>query len=243
MVAGCDHAICLECIRDWRKSGTDNKKRHSCPVCRIDSTLVIPSAVFATGKEKNEIRATYLTRLSSIPCKYFKRGYGRCRFAPDCNYAHLYPDGSLAVDANGLQSSGCRAARPSNESEDSDSSDDFGYMEEQPEDSTSEGDYPEVDDEDFTFDESVDEDDYEDVARDFRCFMALFEHQKSVAEANMLRKILSENPAARVCPDRIDHATGMLLDNYPTALIYQVFLSPTMPMLLRLQSMARRVFG
>lgn len=68
--------------------------------------MVVPSAVFATGKEKNEIRAAYMTRLSTIPCKNFNFGEGRCPFAPECMYAHLRRDGSLAVDENGLQSAG-----------------------------------------------------------------------------------------------------------------------------------------
>lgn len=85
-----------------------NEGRHGCPVCRTESKLVIPSAVFATGKQKNEIRATYMTRLSSIPCKLFNQGKGYCRWAPDCNYAHLNEDGSLAVNGEGLQHSGNR---------------------------------------------------------------------------------------------------------------------------------------
>lgn len=67
---------------------------------------MIPSSVFATGREKNEIRATYLTRLSSIPCKLFNYGQGHCRFAPECNYAHLTTAGELAIDSNGLQHPG-----------------------------------------------------------------------------------------------------------------------------------------
>jgi len=104
--AGCDHVVCLDCIRTWRKSEDSNDGRFGCPVCRTESRLVIPSAVFATGKQKNEIRAAYMTRLSTIPCKNFNYGNGRCRFAPECLYAHLNSDGSLAVDENGLQSAG-----------------------------------------------------------------------------------------------------------------------------------------
>lgn len=83
-----------------------NENKRACPVCRVESTLVIPSAVFATGAAKNEMRASYLSRLSSIPCKHFNKGHGRCPYAPECNYAHLNADGTLAVDANGLQKSG-----------------------------------------------------------------------------------------------------------------------------------------
>lgn len=104
--AGCDHVVCLDCIRTWRKSEDINNGRLGCPVCRAESTIVVPSAVFATGKEKNEIRAAYMTRLSTIPCKNFNFGQGRCSFAPECMYAHMRPDGSLAYDENGLQSAG-----------------------------------------------------------------------------------------------------------------------------------------
>lgn len=106
MIAGCDHAVCLDCIREWRKSDDANEGRHGCPVCRTESNLVIPSAVFATGAEKNEIRATYLTRLSTIPCKLYNKGRGFCRWAPECNFAHLNEDGSFALTEEGLQHGG-----------------------------------------------------------------------------------------------------------------------------------------
>lgn len=106
LLSSCDHAVCLDCIRSWRKSDDQNEGKYGCPICRTESRLVIPSSVFAVGREKNEIRATYLTRLSSIPCKLFNYGQGHCRFAPECNYAHLTTAGKLAIDENGLQHSG-----------------------------------------------------------------------------------------------------------------------------------------
>lgn len=111
LLSGCEHAVCLDCIRSWRKSSDTNERKYDCPVCRETSELVIPSAAYATGKEKNEIRAAYLTRLSTIPCKHFNYGEGHCPFAPYCHYAHLSRDGSLMVDDLGLQHPGIRPRR------------------------------------------------------------------------------------------------------------------------------------
>lgn len=83
-----------------------NESKYACPVCRTGSKLVIPSAVYVKGSEKNEMRAAYISRLAAIPCKHFNYGQGRCPFAPECHYAHLTPSGELAVDENGLQSAG-----------------------------------------------------------------------------------------------------------------------------------------
>lgn len=75
--------------------------------------MVTPSAVFAKGKAKEDIVNGYLARLSSIPCKLFNFGNGYCRFAPNCNYAHLNTDGSAAVDRDGAQSKGQRRSSSS----------------------------------------------------------------------------------------------------------------------------------
>ncbi len=46
ILEGCCHAFCLECIRDWRATYDKKvKKQHyrTCPICRTNSYLVIPS--------------------------------------------------------------------------------------------------------------------------------------------------------------------------------------------------------
>jgi E3 ubiquitin-protein ligase makorin len=61
---GCDHTFCLNCIRGWRstydkKSGSKHHYR-TCPICRRNSYLVIPSDhVIKNGPEKDDIVEEY----------------------------------------------------------------------------------------------------------------------------------------------------------------------------------------
>eukprot|EP01126_Amoeba_proteus_P049939 TRINITY_DN5865_c0_g1_i15.p1 TRINITY_DN5865_c0_g1~~TRINITY_DN5865_c0_g1_i15.p1 ORF type:complete len:227 (-),score=23.32 TRINITY_DN5865_c0_g1_i15:209-889(-) len=126
---------------------------HTCPVCRVRSSFVIPSPIYASGGKKKHIEEIYKGKLKTIPCKYFKFGSGmfvmiplssplllslslslfslappptdltpfrkrcpsrslsflfaprsdlttfrkRCPFGQRCFYAHLNPDGTVAV--------------------------------------------------------------------------------------------------------------------------------------------------
>jgi len=92
----CEHAFCLPCIRNWRSNGTadiDTAVR-TCPVCRITTYVVVPSATWpSTPAEKESIIEGYHNRLATIPCKHFDLGQGTCPFGTSCLYRHVYKDG------------------------------------------------------------------------------------------------------------------------------------------------------
>jgi hypothetical protein len=57
ILENCAHPFCLECIRDWRATYDKKvKKTHfrTCPICRSESYLVIPSAVMIKGGEQKD---------------------------------------------------------------------------------------------------------------------------------------------------------------------------------------------
>ena len=54
ILENCSHCFCLECIRDWRATYDKKvKKTHyrTCPICRENSYLVIPSNRLITEGE------------------------------------------------------------------------------------------------------------------------------------------------------------------------------------------------
>mmetsp|Transcript_4401 Transcript_4401/g.7472 ORF Transcript_4401/g.7472 Transcript_4401/m.7472 type:complete len:180 (+) Transcript_4401:1485-2024(+) len=84
ILQNCSHAFCLDCIRDWRAT-YDKKiqKTHyrTCPICRENSFLVIPSyyMIYDMGL-KEELLEEYRERITEIPCKHFNFGKGYCPF-------------------------------------------------------------------------------------------------------------------------------------------------------------------
>eukprot|EP01126_Amoeba_proteus_P049941 TRINITY_DN5865_c0_g1_i3.p1 TRINITY_DN5865_c0_g1~~TRINITY_DN5865_c0_g1_i3.p1 ORF type:complete len:304 (-),score=24.90 TRINITY_DN5865_c0_g1_i3:144-1055(-) len=97
LLNNCDHVFCLACIRKWRTTTSSSEVSHTCPVCRVRSSFVIPSPIYASGGKKKHIEEIYKGKLKTIPCKYFKFGSGICPFGQRCFYAHLNPDGTVAV--------------------------------------------------------------------------------------------------------------------------------------------------
>ncbi|GAM25366.1 hypothetical protein SAMD00019534_085410 [Acytostelium subglobosum LB1] len=104
LLSHCDHIFCLDCIREWRGStasgapqplSNSNNSVRLCPMCRVNSYFIIPSDVFVSQEEKQEIIDEYKSKLSTIPCKYFNNGKGSCKFGTSCMYAHLNADGSI----------------------------------------------------------------------------------------------------------------------------------------------------
>ena len=96
LLENCDHIFCLNCIREWR-SQREKQDRHNlrkCPICRVDSFIIIPSSRFLQGQEKNEERERYKSSVSGIPCKNFNYGKGICQFGTSCMYLHLNEDDS-----------------------------------------------------------------------------------------------------------------------------------------------------
>jgi E3 ubiquitin-protein ligase makorin len=99
VLENCDHTFCLKCIRGWRstydKRTTKNHFR-TCPICRRNSYLVIPSSYLVkSGPEKTSLVEEYKEVLKEIPCRLFNKGKGECPFMNSCNYSHRLPDGTV----------------------------------------------------------------------------------------------------------------------------------------------------
>lgn len=97
ILQNCSHAFCLDCIRNWRATFDKKiKKTHyrTCPICRTNSYLVIPSDYMIYDLDfKEQLLEEYQERLDDIPCKHFNFGKGYCPFQNSCFYAHLLENG------------------------------------------------------------------------------------------------------------------------------------------------------
>ena len=95
---GCDHIFCLKCIREWRSTYDRRTSKHhyrTCPTCRRNSYLVVPSDhMVRSGPEKEDLFEEYKEVIKQIPCRLFNKGKGECPFLNSCNYAHLLPNGT-----------------------------------------------------------------------------------------------------------------------------------------------------
>jgi hypothetical protein len=90
LLENCDDVFCLDCLREWRnqKEKQDKANLRRCPLCRLESFVVIPSASFLVGDQKRTEKEKYCNYLSSIPCKNFDQGKGKCPFGSSCLYKH-----------------------------------------------------------------------------------------------------------------------------------------------------------
>ncbi|KAG5186067.1 hypothetical protein JKP88DRAFT_262539 [Tribonema minus] len=97
VLTGCDHAFCLECIRNWRAVGVREQAAvRACPLCRAPSHFIVPSArLVAHPARKAALVERYKETLARIPCRHFASG--DCPFGGSCFYAHLAADGSRAA--------------------------------------------------------------------------------------------------------------------------------------------------
>lgn len=97
LLENCHHVFCLPCIREWRnqKEKQDRLNLRKCPICRVDSFVIIPALHYMTGEEKAREKTKYVEHLSMIPCKNF--GKGQCPFGSSCLYLHA---GSATADEN-----------------------------------------------------------------------------------------------------------------------------------------------
>lgn len=94
----CNHSFCLKCIREWRATYIKNmtkEVRRSCPLCKIESYMVIPSNFWAEGEEKDDILEEFKESMGGIPCRHFNMGKGKCPFMNSCFYEHRLPNGEL----------------------------------------------------------------------------------------------------------------------------------------------------
>ncbi|KAJ8905931.1 hypothetical protein NDN08_002432 [Rhodosorus marinus] len=90
MLMNCTHAFCLECIREYRGNDFSGRTIRACPICYVESDLVLPSFTFVLDPQKRkELFAGHTGRLSEIPCKHFSYGEGNCPLGADCYFAHV----------------------------------------------------------------------------------------------------------------------------------------------------------
>ena len=103
LLESCAHVFCLECIRSWRanggvSAGLDKDIVRACPVCRVNSYLIIPSRfVPTTDDDKCHLLDCYKAHLKTIHCRHFNLGKSHCPFGNSCFYKHEYPDGKPAL--------------------------------------------------------------------------------------------------------------------------------------------------
>ena len=94
----CDHTFCLKCIRGWRSTYDKRSSKHhyrTCPICRRNSYLVVPSDhLVKSGPNKEGLVEDYKALLKEIPCSHFNKGKSQCPFMNSCLYAHLLPSGT-----------------------------------------------------------------------------------------------------------------------------------------------------
>lgn len=69
----CDHAFCLNCIREWRAHGAEGGVDvegavRTCPVCRVTSHYVTPSAVWPADAEEKEQVCDWATASNRHAC-------------------------------------------------------------------------------------------------------------------------------------------------------------------------------
>ncbi|CAI2183931.1 10837_t:CDS:2 [Funneliformis geosporum] len=87
----CEHAFCLQCIRQWRSNITmENQVIRACPICKTSSHFITPSTTWITDRaEKQRVINEYKRK-----CRNFNYGEGQCQFGISCFYAHTYRDGT-----------------------------------------------------------------------------------------------------------------------------------------------------
>ncbi|EDQ91065.1 uncharacterized protein MONBRDRAFT_15555, partial [Monosiga brevicollis MX1] len=91
ILPNCDHAFCLQCLREWRAKHEQGSAVRSCPICRTISYFVVPSSVWVfSPEEKAAVIAGYKSKMSAIDCMHFQMGAGSCPFGNSCFYRHRY---------------------------------------------------------------------------------------------------------------------------------------------------------
>lgn len=85
----CSHVFCLDCIREWRrqKEQQDRLNLRRCPICRVESYIILPSDRVISGLVKITELEAYKQTLCNIPCKYVSKGQD-CPFGTSCLYQH-----------------------------------------------------------------------------------------------------------------------------------------------------------
>lgn len=88
----CNHLFCLECILSWRAKSAQcpqtRPQAKQCPVCRLPSYFVIPSARHYTGDNKTKRAVEYLNFLAQKPCRYSSEAANICPYGEYCFFHH-----------------------------------------------------------------------------------------------------------------------------------------------------------
>jgi len=77
----CNHSFCLACIRSWRNEPLTSRdtyshskeKKKACPLCRGESSYLVPSAKHLIGEEKQKFFDQYLSQKANRDCRFFIR--------------------------------------------------------------------------------------------------------------------------------------------------------------------------
>ena len=69
----CKCIFCVKCIRSWRSKGREYQDKETvrlCPLCRIETLIVLPSKVYISDTEsKKKLFQAYKKNCSKISCK------------------------------------------------------------------------------------------------------------------------------------------------------------------------------
>ena len=108
ILPNCSHIFCIDCIRNWRNSNSgDGHNGRCCPVCKVESYFVVPSATPIIDEEsKQRLIQSYKENMSKIECSFFNRGKGVCPFGSNCFYKHTNETSgehkpNIAINASG----------------------------------------------------------------------------------------------------------------------------------------------
>jgi E3 ubiquitin-protein ligase makorin len=93
LLENCNHVFCLDCIREWRRQREqqDRVNLRRCPICRVESYLIVPSEIIPSASGKIEQINIYKASLQKIPCKHFSAS-AACPFGSSCLYLHAASD-------------------------------------------------------------------------------------------------------------------------------------------------------
>lgn len=86
LLENCSHTFCLSCIRLWRRQREqqDRINLRKCPICRVESFLILPASSALSGEAKEEAMTSYKLSMGKTPCKWLPT----CPFGSSCLYRH-----------------------------------------------------------------------------------------------------------------------------------------------------------
>ena len=77
LLCNCENVFCYDCIKLWRTENTEKNKRETarkCPICGIESNMVIKSKVFLRGEDKKQKFAEFKANALAKNCNTLEKG-------------------------------------------------------------------------------------------------------------------------------------------------------------------------